>query len=64
MEFPSLTPIVTDKTKRAALISQVVVPIARAVQSSPQRDHMVAWDVVNEPEWAIHGGGSLGRKIA
>jgi hypothetical protein len=58
--FPSLTPIVTDEAKRAALVAKVVVPIARAVESSSYRDHMIAWDVVNEPEWAISGSDPYG----
>jgi hypothetical protein len=56
LTFPSLSPIVTDDTKRAALIKNVVIPIAQAVEASPNKDRMVAWDVVNEPEWAIAAG--------
>jgi hypothetical protein len=55
-----LQPIVTDATKRAALISKVVVPIAQAVESSPNKDRMVMWDVINEPEWAISGSDGYG----
>jgi hypothetical protein len=51
-----LQPIATDATKLAALISNVVTPIAQAVESSPNKDRMVAWDVINEPEWAIAAG--------
>lgn len=55
-----LQPIVTDATKRAALIAKVVVPIAQAVEASPNKDRMVLWDVINEPEWAISGSDGYG----
>ncbi len=55
-----LQPIVADATKRAALIANVVVPIAQAVESSPNKDRMVMWDVINEPEWAISGSDGYG----
>ena len=54
--FPSLQPIATDSIKRAALIKNVVIPIAQAVEASPNKDRMVAWDVINEPEWSIAAG--------
>jgi hypothetical protein len=60
LTFPSLQPIVTDATKRAALISKVVIPIAKAVEASPNKDRMIAWDVVNEPEWSITGTDPYG----
>jgi hypothetical protein len=55
-----LNPIVTDATKRAALIAKVVVPIAQAVEASPNKDRMIGWDVINEPEWAISGSDGYG----
>ena len=55
-----LQPIVIDDTKRAALIKNVVVPIAQAVEASPNKDRMFAWDVINEPEWAITGSDPYG----
>jgi hypothetical protein len=55
-----LQPIVADATKRAALINNVVVPIAKAVEASPNKDRMVMWDVINEPEWAISGEDGYG----
>jgi hypothetical protein len=51
-----LQPIATDATKRAALIKNVVIPVAQAVEASPNKDRMVAWDVINEPEWSIAAG--------
>jgi len=58
--FPSLQPMVTDATKRAALIANVIVPIAKAVAASPDKDRMIAWDVINEPEWSITGTDPYG----
>jgi hypothetical protein len=55
-DSPGLSNLVTDATKRAALITKVVQPIARAVEASPNKDRMVAWDIINEPEWAITSG--------
>lgn len=49
----STTPIATDDTKRGLLMEKVVRPIAQAVEASPNKDRMIAWDVINEPEWAI-----------
>ena len=56
----SLQPLVVDEESRAALLEQVVRPIAAAVEASPYRDRMPAWDVINEPEWAMHGTNDLG----
>ncbi|MGK3994826.1 hypothetical protein [Sorangium sp. So ce1024] len=55
-----LTPLVTDPARRAALIENVVRPIARAVEQSPYRHRMVAWDVINEPELAMIGQSPYG----
>ncbi len=54
-----MTPIVTDDTKRAALM-KVVATVAQTVESSPNKDRVVSWDVVNEPEWAINGTDPYG----
>jgi hypothetical protein len=58
--FPSLKPIIIDDAKRAALIAKIVVPVAQAVESSPHKDRMISWDVVNEPEWSITGEDGYG----
>ncbi len=58
--FPSLKPIIIDDAKRAALISKIVVPVAQAVQASPNKDRMISWDVINEPEWSITGEDGYG----
>jgi hypothetical protein len=45
--------MVSDATRRAKLIANVVRPLARAVADSPHADRLLGWDVVNEPEWAV-----------
>jgi len=57
---PGMTPMVTDAEKRAALIDKVVRPVAQAVESSPYRQRVIAWDVINEPEWAMTGPSPYG----
>lgn len=57
---PGLTPIVTNPAHRQALLEQVVRPFAAAVEASPYRHRMIAWDVVNEPEWAMTGPSPYG----
>ncbi len=55
-----IRPIVTEAEKRAKLMDNVLRPLARAVEKSPYRHRMVAWDVINEPEWAIAGQSPYG----
>jgi hypothetical protein len=52
--------IVLDDTKRAALMQAAVRPFVRAVTASPNAARAVAWDVINEPEWAISGSDAYG----
>jgi hypothetical protein len=52
--------IVLDDTKRAALMATAVRPFVRAVSASPHAARAVAWDVINEPEWAISGSDAYG----
>ncbi|WP_437275481.1 endo-1,4-beta-glucanase [Sorangium sp. So ce375] len=60
LSVKSMGPIVADAGRRAKLIENVVRPIARTVASSPHRDRMLAWDVINEPEWAMTGPSLYG----
>jgi hypothetical protein len=55
----ALDAIVTDNTKRAALMN-IVKTVAQTVESSPHKDRVVSWDVINEPEWAITGSDPYG----
>jgi hypothetical protein len=61
--IPSLEPMVTDATQRAALLESVVRPFARAAQASPHRERLIAWDVINEPEWAMTGPSPYGDEV-
>src|SRR6185369_8457879 len=58
--IPGIAPIVRDAGKRAALLERVVRPLAQAAERSAYHDRLVAWDVINEPEWAIAGEGPAG----
>ncbi len=58
--IPSLQPMVTDATKRAALLEKVVRPIAKAVAAHPRGARVIAWDIINEPEWAMTGTDGYG----
>lgn len=55
-----LNPIVLDSTKRRALVENVIRPMARAVEASPYRKRVIAWDLINEPEWAMTGSDRYG----
>lgn len=51
----SIRPLVVDTAKRKVLLDRVVRPFAKAAAASPHADRLIAWDVINEPEWAITG---------
>jgi len=53
-----MSPMVTNATRRAALVNNIVRPAARAVAGSPNAHRLLGWDVINEPEWAITATGS------
>ena len=55
-----LAPMVTTPAVRADLLDNVVRPLARAVDDSPYSHRMIAWDVINEPEWAMTGASPYG----
>lgn len=48
--------IARDAGRRAGLVN-VVRAFARAASMSPNADRVIAWDVMNEPEWAVTGPG-------
>ncbi len=52
--------MVKDTTKRGKLLENVIRPLARAAEQSPYRHRLLAWDVINEPEWAISGSDPYG----
>lgn len=53
--IPSLRPIVVDPAKRQALLENVIAPMAAAAEASPNKNRLIAWDLINEPEWAMSG---------
>lgn len=55
-----ISPIVRDASSRAMLIDNVIRPLAKIVKSSAYAHRVVAWDVINEPEWAMMGSNSYG----
>jgi hypothetical protein len=55
-----LNPMILDGAKRLALLEQVIRPMARAVEASPYKKRMIAWDLINEPEWAMTGSDRYG----
>ncbi len=56
----SIRPMVTDATLRQKLLQNLVKPVAQAVEASPYSKRMIAWDMVNEPEWAVSGPNLYG----
>jgi hypothetical protein len=55
-----IKPLIVDAAQRANLMEKIVRPFARAVAQSPHRDRLIAWDAMNEPEWAISGASMYG----
>lgn len=56
----SLAPIATDAGARKALVDVVVRPIVKAAQQSAFARRVFAWEVINEPEWAVTGASMYG----
>jgi len=54
----SIAPMVTNATRRAKVIENVVRPLARAAAGSDAASHLLGWDVINEPEWAVTATGN------
>lgn len=44
--------VFADPERRAALVGDVLVPLAKAATDRPA---LAAWDLINEPEWAFDG---------
>ncbi len=58
VEVPGISDLVMDPAGRAALVDNVVTPIAEAAAASPYASRLLGWDVINEPEWAVSATGS------
>jgi hypothetical protein len=56
----SLKPMVVLSALRKKLVANLLAPIADAVAQSPHRHRVIAWDVMNEPEWAMTGPSVTG----
>jgi hypothetical protein len=56
----SLAPMVVDGALRKKLVQNLLGPLADAVAQSPYRKRMIAWDLMNEPEWAMTGPSQTG----
>ncbi len=55
-----ISPMVRDVSSRALLINNVIRPLAKVVQGSAYAHRVIAWDVINEPEWAMMGPSPYG----
>lgn len=53
--FQAKGELLRDPAKRQALLDNVITPILKRYGQDPAIE---AWDVVNEPEWAVFGYGS------
>jgi hypothetical protein len=56
----SISPIVREASSRKMLIDNVIRPLAKIVRDSAFAHRVVAWDVINEPEWAMMGPSPYG----
>jgi hypothetical protein len=56
----SLRPMVVDATLRRKLLENLIRPVAQAIEASPYKKRMIAWDLINEPEWAMTGASLTG----
>lgn len=58
VSVPGISALVESETGRAALVDNIVTPLAEAAAQSPYASRLLGWDVINEPEWAIEATGS------
>jgi hypothetical protein len=55
-----IRPMVVEAGARERLLANLVVPVAQAVAASPYAARVLAWDLINEPEWAMSGPSLYG----
>jgi len=60
VQGPGIRAMVVDAAKRRNLLDNLVKPVAQVVEASPYRKRVVAWDLINEPEWAVSGASLYG----
>lgn len=53
-----MSPMVSNAARRSKLLANVVRPLAHAAGGSAHAAHLLGWDVINEPEWAVLATGS------
>jgi len=53
-----MSPMVSNASRRATLVNNVVRPVAQAAALSSNAHRLLGWDVINEPEWAVSPTGS------
>lgn len=59
VEILGMHNIAVDDTKRQALMNTVVAPLAALVESHEYSDRMIAWNIMEQPEWAVTGQGAV-----
>lgn len=52
-----MSELVRDEARRAAVVENIVRPVAQAVAQSEYKHRLLGWDAINEPEWAIQATG-------
>jgi hypothetical protein len=58
--IPCIVPIATSAQSTTQLVTNVVQPVVHAATASAHADRIAAWEVINEPEWAITGSDPYG----
>lgn len=56
----NLEDILNNAVLRLSLLQNVIGPLARTVQESPYAHRLLAWDLINEPEWSVKGQNRYG----
>ncbi len=60
VKIRSIAPIATSATNTQKLVTNVVRPIVKAATASAHANRIAAWEIINEPEWAITGTDPYG----
>ncbi len=59
----NLEDILADANLRESLLKNVIGPLARAIEQSPYGNRLLAFDLINEPEWALKGKNPYGDPV-
>lgn len=60
LRYRNLGHLALEEAKRRALLENIVRPIAEALEKHLHHNRLFAWDLMNEPEWAIVGSNLYG----